>query len=279
MDTNSDPNNWREEALLCRERLNGINWVDEKEKIEKGGKSCAKEEGEIIERTNPPPPNSPNAHAASYGYSSDEDEVEVIDVDSAKTNRPNIDRASMNTQVIDSDEEPEVKEQPKKKRKTVQTTLFDSASFMFKEKVNKKPEEEVLTYDISPAKHFRKGDLVMCTAQSAGHPQYIKNVISGGYVMIGKVAAYVEKTKLDDEGNKISDMEAYLDVRFSPIKISDGTHHSSSMCGLIPMDEVMKVASYDDGNLSKVDEGTAVNVMNGFRFCYGRWCMKYTFGI
>ena len=41
----------------------------------------------------------------------------------------------------------------------------------------------------------------MSTAQSAGHSQYVKNVISGGYVMIGKVAAYVEKTKLDTEGS------------------------------------------------------------------------------
>ena len=76
--------------------------------------------------------------------------------------------------------------------------------------------------------------------------------------MIGKVAAYVEKTKLDKEGNKVLDIEAYLDVRFPSIKIADGTHHSSNMCRLILFDEIMKVASFDDGNLSKLDEGTAV---------------------
>ena len=137
--------------------------------------------------------------------------------------------------------------------------------------------EETITLDESPDGRIKKGDIILTTAQSAGHSEYVKNKISGTFLLVGKVYQCVEKTYYDGDENVTLCKESYLDLRFPPIKLFDGSHKSSNRCGLTPLGECFKIVAADDPNLNNLDLGTRVNVHEGYRFVYGRWMMKYLF--
>ena len=261
---NDDPNGWRLEQNKTHlyqkndEAMVGMNNKDKNE------------------RTRPPTPYPYKTTGLldSDDESSDGEEIDLTTTAPTNLNHKNVNENYLiNDVVIESDDEPEVNEPAKKKAKTKQATL-EMVGIQTTNNTNAFVEE--VTYqDFSPC-GVRKGDLILTTAMSAGHPEYIKNKLDGRFQLVGKVVEYVEKVYKKE--TIIYKKREYLHVKYAPIKKSDGTYHSSAGCALTKLDECFKILHCDDGDLLALDEGTAVNVRNGFRFVGGRWMMKYAFG-
>ena len=97
--------------------------------------------------------------------------------------------------------------------------------------------------------------------------------------MIGKVRQYVQKTYFAENEEDIPiTVQTYLDLRFPPVKLPDGSLSGSSLCVLTPFDQCIKLLAGNDPDISKFDEGMRVNIRDGYRFIYGNWTMRYMFG-
>ena len=180
------------------------------------------------------------------------------------------------TQVIQSDDEPEVNEPPVKRIKTKQATLemvgvstIDNWDNML---------EETAYHDVSPCGSMMKGDLILTTAQSCGHPRYIKNQVDARFQLVGKIQEFKIVQRFHPSRDEYYDERTFIRAQFAPLKISNGTYFSSQGCALTPINECFRILASDENNLTSLDEGTAVNVRNGFIFRGGRWMMKYNFG-
>ena len=110
------------------------------------------------------------------------------------------------------------------------------------------------------------GDLVLTTAQSSGHPEYIKSNVAGHFQIVGIVKEFVME-EVRNAADEVTKVRKFLKIEAPALKTKTRTFGSPVKNLFVPYLEAFKVASYNSWRLEDLDEGTALNVSNSFYFC------------